>query len=90
MSLLDDHRTMLEAALGALRAANLGRSLRLPTGIDLVSNDYLGLAEHEAVREAMRRALITGPVGASGSRLLRGHREDFRRLEERLADFSGT
>jgi 8-amino-7-oxononanoate synthase len=90
MSALDDHRTTLATALAELRAANLGRSLRLPAGIDLVSNDYLGLAEHPAVREAMRDALADGPAGSGGSRLLRGHHQAFDRLESRLARLSGS
>ena len=90
MSALDDHRAALELELLDLRAASQGRALRTPSGIDLVSNDYLGLAEHPAVREAMRRSLVGGPAGSGGSRLLRGHHEAFARLELRLAAFSGA
>jgi 8-amino-7-oxononanoate synthase len=90
MSAIDDHRAEVEAALRALHASGLWRTLRVPSGVDLVSNDYLGLARHPAVREAMGKALAEGPVGSGGSRLLRGHHGDFDRLEERLAAFSGA
>jgi 8-amino-7-oxononanoate synthase len=90
MSAIDDHRAEVEATLSGLRSAGLWRSLRTPSGLDLTSNDYLGLAEHPAVRAAMRRALEDGPAGSGGSRLLRGHHEAFDRLEDRLAAFSGT
>ena len=44
-------------ALNELRGAGLLRQMRLPCGIDLVSNDYLGLADHPDLTEAMRAAL---------------------------------
>jgi 8-amino-7-oxononanoate synthase len=90
MTLLDDYLAWLAADLDGLRAAGLLRRMRPGRGIDLVSNDYLGLAGHPHVREAMRSALAAGPVGAGGSRLLRGHHAAFERLEERLASFCGT
>ncbi len=87
---LDAYLAALADELDSLRAAGLERRLRLPHGIDLVSNDYLGLAEDPRLRAAMCAALETGPVGAGGSRLLRGHHAAFAALEERLADFSGA
>ena len=78
------------ATLTASRSAGLLRQMRLPHGIDLVSNDYLGLAEHPYLAEAMRAALEALPAGSGGSRLLRGHHAVFEQLEERLADVSGT
>jgi len=87
----DQFETGLAATLAALRGAGLLRQLRLPHGIDLVSNDYLGLAEHPYIKERMREALEAElPVGAGGSRLLRGHHDVFERLESRLAAFSGS
>ena len=78
------------ATLTASRSAGLLRQMRLPHGIDLVSNDYLGLAGHPSLAEAMRAALEALPAGSGGSRLLRGHHAVFEQLEERLADVSGT
>jgi 8-amino-7-oxononanoate synthase len=80
----------LAATLTALRAAGLFRQMRLPQGLDLVSNDYLGFAEHPYIKERMRAALEGLPSGSGGSRLLRGHHEIFETLEERLARFSGS
>ena len=76
--------------LNELRGAGLLRHMRLPCGIDLVSNDYLGLAEHPYLTQAMRAALEGLPAGSGGSRLLRGHHRVFEDIEERLAAFSGT
>ena len=64
--------------------------MRLPQGLDLVSNDYLGFAEHPYIKERMAAALAGLPSGSGGSRLLRGHHEIFERLEARLARFSGS
>lgn len=80
----------LAAALAQLQSAGLLRQMRLPRGIDLVSNDYLGLAEHPYIKERMREAIAGLPAGAGGSRLLRGHHEIFEHLESRLAAFSGS
>jgi 8-amino-7-oxononanoate synthase len=80
----------LAATLDEIRAVGLLRQMRLPAGVDLVSNDYLGLAEHPALIAAMRQALGTLPAGSGGSRLLRGHHEVFERLEHRLARFCGA
>jgi 8-amino-7-oxononanoate synthase len=80
----------LAATLTTLREAGLFRQMRLPCGIDLVSNDYLGLAEHPYINEAMRDALGALPAGSGGSRLLRGHHRIFALLEERLAEFTGS
>jgi 8-amino-7-oxononanoate synthase len=80
----------LAATLAELRGSGLLRQMRLPAGIDLVSNDYLGLASHPYLAEAIRAALDDVPAGSGGSRLLRGHHEIFERVEERLATFAGS
>ena len=90
MNPLDAWREEEELALAALRQAGLLRRLRLPQGIDLVSNDFLGLASHSQLIEAMRAALPGLGAGAGGSRLLRGHDRAFERIEVRLAAFCDT
>ena len=56
----------------------------------LCSNNYLGLADHPRVREAAADAAMRWGVGAGSSRLVSGTMTLHRRLEERLAAFSGT
>lgn len=74
-----------------LRRLHRHRTLALPSGIDFTSNDYLGLARHPALREAILTALDEdGLVGAGGSRLLRGHHPAHARLETFAAQFFGT
>jgi 8-amino-7-oxononanoate synthase len=68
--------------LADLDAKGRRRSLRLPSGIDLSSNDYLGLSGHPDLRQAAIDALQDGiEIGATGSRLLRGHRDAHAELE---------
>jgi 8-amino-7-oxononanoate synthase len=85
-----EFEAFLAATLTSLRSAGLLRQLRLPQGLDLVSNDYLGFAEHPYMKACMGAALAGLPSGSGGSRLLRGHHEIFERLEARLARFSGS
>ncbi|MUT67955.1 8-amino-7-oxononanoate synthase [Paenibacillus sp. NEAU-GSW1] len=53
--------------------------------LNLSSNDYLGLAGHPAIAEAMRESLLTEGAGAGASRLVTGNRQPYRNLEESLA-----
>lgn len=80
----------LAADLEQRKRERLYRSLNLPAGRDFTSNDYLGLARHPALAEAVRAALDTdGAVGAEGSRLLRGHHQAHAALEARAARVFG-
>ncbi len=76
--------------LAELQARGLGRVMRPPSGIDLSSNDYLGLAMDARVREAFIRGVAEEGCGSTGSRLLRGDREAFASVERRFARFKGT
>ncbi len=81
----------LEAELLSLERASQRRSLLRPIGVNLCSNDYLGLAENEelraAVLEAVRRAEF---VGGTGSRLLSGHFAIWEEVESEFAEFART
>jgi 8-amino-7-oxononanoate synthase len=90
MNARQEFEDCLAGTLGQLRGAGLIRQMRLPHGIDLVSNDYLGLAEHPHLTQTMRTVAGDLPAGSGGSRLLRGHHEIFEAIEERLASFTGA
>jgi 8-amino-7-oxononanoate synthase len=76
--------------LDRLKAMGRYRVLNLPAGIDFSSNDYLGLSNHPALRQAAIEALENGiEIGASGSRLLRGHRPAHEELEAFAAAYFG-
>ena len=79
----------VRARLADLGSRGLLRRLRPPAGIDLSSNDYLGLAVHPRVVRAFAAAAAAG-CGSTGSRLLRGHREAFAAVERRFAAFKRT
>src|SRR5580658_4711320 len=94
----------LEAALSQLKHAQLrrvrltleregsGRLLALPDGTpltDFSSNDYLGLAHHEALAAAMSASAARAGAGSGASHLVTGHGPQHEHLEEELADFVG-
>ena len=58
--------------------------------LNFSSNDYLGLANHPALKEAAIEAVKRFGVGAGASRLVSGSLAPFHTLEESLADFKGT
>ena len=73
--------------LRALDQQRLRRALRAPSGIDLSSNDYLGLADHPLVKQQMIVAIEQDGCGSTGSRLLRGQRDAFASIERTFAAF---
>jgi 8-amino-7-oxononanoate synthase len=58
--------------------------------IMLGSNNYLGLTNHPAVKEASIEAVKRYGTGCAGSRMLNGTLDIHRELEERLADYMGV
>ena len=57
--------------------------------LSFATNDYLGLAAHPGVREALTQAVQKWGVGASAAHLLGGHRAPHAELEQALADWTG-
>src|SRR5262245_31850084 len=80
----------VRSRLADIQSRGLVRTLRPPAGIDLSSNDYLGLARHPRVVEAFAAAAVREGCGSTGSRLLRGDRDAFTTVEARFASFKGT
>lgn len=77
-----------EATLRQLERKSRRRTLTQRTGIDFTSNDYLGLAGSSRLKTSVLSALERGvPVGAGGSRLLRGNHPEHEALEEEAAAF---
>jgi 8-amino-7-oxononanoate synthase len=98
MRLLDK----LDAQLGERRQQGLIRTRRTvesPCGPHLTvdgrdilafcSNDYLGLAAHPVVVEALREGAVLYGAGSGAAHLISGHSRAHALLEERLADFAG-
>ena len=79
------------AALDALAAKDRLRALTSTRGRDFTSNDYLALAQSPALADAVAAALARGvPLGAGGSRLLRGNHPEHEALEAEAAEFFGS
>ena len=84
-------RRDLEAGLRGLEVRNQHRSLAEVGGVNLCSNDYLGLASDARLRAAVLDAVEGSPrIGGSGSRLLSGHLALWDEVEEEFAQFAGT
>jgi 8-amino-7-oxononanoate synthase len=93
----------LNQRLEALREQGLRRELRRvdsaqgprikiggKTFLNFSSNDYLGLANHPALKEAATKAIEKFGTGAGASRLICGSLAPFHELEETLAAFKKT
>jgi 8-amino-7-oxononanoate synthase len=77
-----------------LRRVDSAQGLRLEIGgktfLNFSSNDYLGLANHPALKEAAIKAIGKFGAGAGASRLVCGSLAPFHELEEILAAFKKT
>jgi glycine C-acetyltransferase len=93
----------LRGELTALREQGLYKSERVLTSpqggvvrsggrdvINLCANNYLGLANHPAVRAAAQRALDEDGYGMASVRFICGTQQIHKTLEQRLARFLGT
>ena len=91
----------LNSALAQLDAAHLKRIRRTPQnpcGPELIldgqslvafaSNDYLGLANDDTLKQGAVEAIQQWGVGAGASQLVSGRLEIFARLEQAFADFA--
>ncbi|MGC1306713.1 MAG: 8-amino-7-oxononanoate synthase [Phormidesmis sp.] len=93
----------LKQSLSVIHQANWYRSVQAIEGqagpvvtlgdrtqINFASNDYLGLAGHPQLGKAAIAAIQTYGTGATGSRLLSGHRPLHTELEQAIAQLKGT
>ena len=100
---MNDFESELAQRLAALQDQGLYRELKQidsPQGsrvefdgkmlLNFCSNDYLGLANHPALKETAIRAIERYGAGAGASRLICGSLAPHHELDERLAAFKGT
>jgi 8-amino-7-oxononanoate synthase len=84
----------LDDAADARRAAGVHRELwsrtASPNGLNLASNDYLGLSRHHDVVDAAIEATRAFGAGSTGSRLVTGTTALHTELEDALAAFLGV
>jgi 8-amino-7-oxononanoate synthase len=77
--------------LDRLREESQLRTLEIPAGINLCSNDYLGLACDPRLKRAVIEAVSRAQsVGSTGSRLLSGNSREWEDLETDFARFAGA
>ena len=101
--MLEGFHAQLQEQLSSLEGQGLRRSLRVVessqgtliriAGRELVnfsSNDYLGLASHPALAEAMAESAQRSGTGSTASRLICGTTAEHAALEEELAAAKGT
>ena len=69
----------LESRLERQARSGLGRRLKPRLGVDFCSNDYLGFSEDPELAHGLAEAIAAHPLGAAGSRLIRG-------VQKRIAD----
>ena len=78
-------RTRLNVASGCSSTLNIdGRTL-----VNFCSNDYLGLAAHPAISQALKQAADQFGTGSGASHLISGHSKIHDQLEQQLAEFTG-
>ena len=75
------------------RTSNSGQNTEMEIDgkkiINFCSNDYLSLASHPQIKEALIRGINKYGVGSGASHLVSGHSEVHHKLEEALAENTG-
>jgi 8-amino-7-oxononanoate synthase len=83
-------RTRLQQSAEARRALGRDRAIHPASGVDVCSNDYLGLRHDPRLAEAAAQAARKHGAGAGAARLLRGTCGLHEELEATLAQWKGT
>ena len=79
----------LQAGLRELESRSQRRALVEISGVNLCSNDYLGLADNPTLKQTVIEVVMTAArIGGTGSRLLSGHAAVWNELEEEFAAFA--
>ncbi len=86
--MISERLVRYETILKRLEQKGRRRALTQQSGIDFTSNDYLGLAGSRRLNAGVIAAVERGvPIGAGGSRLLRGNHPEHEALEAEAAAF---
>ena len=99
----DSFQEKLAGELAGIESADLRRTVREVASaqgawirlegrevLNFSSNDYLGLANHSALKEAATAAIKKFGAGAGAARLISGSQSPHHELENALANFKGT
>ncbi|MCE9598068.1 MAG: 8-amino-7-oxononanoate synthase [Spirochaetia bacterium] len=88
--MLTSWQQSLQDDLDQIERKNRTRILRINEGrLDFASNDYLSLNAGGRLKMLLEKQLAAwdGPIGSTGSRLLRGHHPAFERAESAFKEF---
>ena len=101
--MIDSFQEKLAGELAGIESADLRRTVREVASaqgarvrlegrevLNFSSNDYLGLANHPALKESAVQAIENFGTGAGAARLISGSQSPHHELENVLADFKGT
>lgn len=84
-------RERMAQELNELHVQSQFRTLESPAGVNLLSNDYLGLAADPRLKAAAAKAVAdASAVGGTGSRLLSGNAPEWEEAEAAFAQFAET
>ena len=99
----DSFQEKLAGELAGIESADLRRTMREVASaqgarvrlegrevLNFSSNDYLGLANHPALKESAVQAIENFGTGAGAARLISGSQSPHHELENALANFKGT
>ena len=99
----DSFQEKLAGELAGIESADLRRTVREVASaqgarvwlegrevLNFSSNDYLGLANHPALKESAVQAIENFGTGAGAARLISGSQSPHHELENALANFKGT
>ncbi|MCP4599827.1 MAG: 8-amino-7-oxononanoate synthase [Proteobacteria bacterium] len=81
---LERHMRIVDSPVGPVISTEDGQKLCF------CSNDYLGLANHPQIKQAMADAALNWGASASSSRLVAGNTSAHERLEKELCNYLGT
>ena len=101
--MIDSFQEQLAGELAGIESADLRRTVREVASaqgaqvrlegrevLNFSSNDYLGLANHPALKESAVQAIENFGTGAGAARLISGSQSPHHELESVLANFKGT
>lgn len=101
--MIDSFQKKLAGELAGIESADLRRTVREVASaqgarvrlegrevLNFSSNDYLGLANHPALKESAVQAIENFGTGAGAARLISGSQSPHHELESVLANFKGT
>ena len=87
---MNTHWEDLQNQIDIIKKKSLYRKCVETSGIDFCSNDYLGLASNDELKEEFIKNARLHTTGSTASRLVKGHRKEMTTFEQNFSEFVGT